>query len=77
MSNENLESIKSEILDINPSLPIFFTRMTPAHLFEVGSAHSEVPLTAVSNAIVLCISAIGSPTAFVEVVKKVKYFNTR
>ncbi|KAK4852790.1 hypothetical protein QYF36_027099 [Acer negundo] len=66
VSDQNLKNIELEMQEINNSLPIFFTRMAPSYLFEVGDVNSKIPLTAVSNAVVLCISAIGSANAFVQ-----------
>ncbi|KAL5735909.1 hypothetical protein ACOSQ2_030697 [Xanthoceras sorbifolium] len=66
VSDQNLKNIELEIQEIKNSLPIFFTRMAPSYLFEVGNVDSKIPLTAVFNAVVLCISAIGSANAFVQ-----------
>ncbi|KAK4852677.1 hypothetical protein QYF36_026086 [Acer negundo] len=66
VSDQNLKNIELEMQEIKNSLPIFFTRMAPSYLFEVGNANSKIPLTAVSNAVVLCVSAIGSANAFVQ-----------
>ncbi|KAL5735905.1 hypothetical protein ACOSQ2_030693 [Xanthoceras sorbifolium] len=66
VSDQNLKNIELEIQEIKNSLPIFFTRMAPSYLFEVGNVDSKIPLTAVFNAVVLCVSAIGSANAFVQ-----------
>ncbi|KAK0602457.1 hypothetical protein LWI29_033578 [Acer saccharum] len=66
VSDQNLKNIELEMQEIKNSLPIFFTRMAPSYLFEVGNVNSKIPLTAVSNAVVLCVSAIGSANAFVQ-----------
>lgn len=52
-------------------LPIFFTKMASSHLFVVRDIKSHKSLSALSNSIVLCVSAIGSANAFVQGVKKV------
>jgi tetraacyldisaccharide 4'-kinase len=60
--------------DVKESLPIFYTRMTPSHFFEVANINSELPLEALSDAIILCVSAIGSANAFVNAMEKVLTF---
>ena len=67
----NLKNMELEMQEIKNSLPIFFTRMAPSYLFEVGNVNSKIPLTAVSNAVVLCVSAIGFANAFVQGLGKV------
>ncbi|KAK4849809.1 hypothetical protein QYF36_000992 [Acer negundo] len=64
--NINLKNIELGKQEIKNSLPIFFTRMAPPYLFEVGNVNSKIQLTALSNAVVLCVSAIGSANAFVQ-----------
>lgn len=71
ISEQNLKVIELEMRDIKNSLSIFFTRMAPSYLFEVGNINSKIPLTAVCNAVVLCVSAIGSANAFVQSLQKV------
>ncbi|KAL9444503.1 hypothetical protein AB3S75_017652 [Citrus x aurantiifolia] len=70
ISEQNLKDIELEMRDIKKSLSIFFTRMAPSYLFEVGNINSKIPLTAVCNANVLCVSAIGSANAFVQSLQK-------
>ena len=62
------------IRDVKGSLPIFFTKMSPSHFFDVRNFYSKKPLEAMCNTIVLCVSAIGSATAFVQGIKKVLVF---
>lgn len=55
---------------------VFFTRLAPSHFFEVKNQHSTLPLSVVLNRVVLCVSAIGFPNAFVQAVGKVvRYFH--
>lgn len=68
---QSLEDIELTVREIKEALPIFFTRMAPSHFFEVGNIHSRKPLTAFSDTVVLCVSAIGSANAFVKGMKKV------
>lgn len=57
--------------EVKKSLPIFFTRMSPSHFFEVGNINTRIPLDILCNGVVLCVSAIGSAKAFVQGIKKV------
>ncbi|KAJ0046141.1 hypothetical protein Pint_04106 [Pistacia integerrima] len=70
VSEQNLKDIESEIREIKNSLPVFFTRMAPSCFFEVGNVNSEVPLRTVCNAVLLCVSAIGSADAFAQGLEK-------
>lgn len=45
--------------------------MAPAYFFEVGNPNSVIPLEAVSDNVVLCVSAIGSADAFVKSIERV------
>ncbi|XP_030444243.1 probable tetraacyldisaccharide 4'-kinase, mitochondrial isoform X1 [Syzygium oleosum] len=67
---QTLASIESAIREVNKSIKVFFTRMAPAYFFEVANMDSVIPLEAVSNNVVLCVSAIGSADAFVKSVEK-------
>lgn len=70
VSEQNLKDIELEMRDIKNSLSVFFTRMAPLYLFEVGNINSKIPLTAVCNAVILCVSAIGSANSFVQSLQK-------
>ncbi|KAK2387204.1 tetraacyldisaccharide 4'-kinase family protein [Trifolium repens] len=66
VSNHVLKDIESMVQEIKKSAPIFFTKMDPTYLFEVGNINSKIPLTALHEAIILCVSAIGSADPFVK-----------
>lgn len=68
---QSLKDIELSVREIKESIPIFFTRMAPSHFFDVRNINSKKPLTALSNTIILCVSAIGSANAFVQGMKKV------
>lgn len=57
--------------EVKESLPIFRTSMSPSYFFEVANMNSRIPLDVVHDAIVLCVSAIGSAQAFVQGMEKV------
>lgn len=61
----NLKDIELMIREFKESVPIFYTRMAPTHFFDVRNIKLKVPLKDVYNAIILCVSAIGSSDAFV------------
>ncbi|XP_062168797.1 probable tetraacyldisaccharide 4'-kinase, mitochondrial [Alnus glutinosa] len=71
VSEQNLKDVELMMRDVKESLPIFYTRMTPSHFFEVANINSELPLEALSDAIILCVSAIGSANAFVNAMEKI------
>ncbi|KAL5583616.1 hypothetical protein UlMin_016058 [Ulmus minor] len=74
ISEKNLQDIELMIREIKESVTIFFTRMAPSHFFNVGNINSRKPLEAVSNSILLCVSAVGSANAFVLATKKLGAF---
>ncbi|KAJ7960787.1 Tetraacyldisaccharide 4'-kinase [Quillaja saponaria] len=71
VSQHRLREMESTIKEVEDSLPIFFTRMNPSYFFEVGTMDCKIPLQALHNAIVLCVSAIGSADAFVQGMLKI------
>lgn len=71
VSEHTLKYIESTILGIKKSVPIFLTKMVPTYLFEVGIINAKIPLTALREATILCISAIGSAEPFVKQIQKV------
>ncbi|EOY12309.1 Tetraacyldisaccharide 4'-kinase family protein, putative isoform 2 [Theobroma cacao] len=71
---QKLKDIELVIQEIK-SLPVFYTRMAPSCFFEVSNINTKMHLGAVHNAVVLCVSAIGSSDAFVQGMEKV-YFLT-
>ncbi|KAL4580113.1 hypothetical protein LXL04_016293 [Taraxacum kok-saghyz] len=70
VSDGSLSVIKSTILEANQFLPIFLSTMTPTHFFKPPNVSIILPLGAVSQKIVLCVSAIGSPNSLVQRIQK-------
>ncbi|KAJ4836636.1 hypothetical protein Tsubulata_005484, partial [Turnera subulata] len=70
VSEKGRRDIVSLIREVKESLPIYFSRMSPSHFFQVDNINSTMPLGVISGAIVLCVSAIGSANAFVQVISK-------
>ncbi|CAL5202210.1 unnamed protein product [Lathyrus oleraceus] len=70
VSDRVLEDIESMVQGIKKSVPIFFTKMDPTYLFEVGNINAKILLTALHEATILCVSAIGSPEPFVKRVQE-------
>lgn len=56
---------------IKDSLTIVFTEMAPSFFFEVTNINYRISLGALSDSVVLCVSAIGSADAFVQTMQKV------
>ncbi|KAE8125531.1 hypothetical protein FH972_020325 [Carpinus fangiana] len=71
VSEQNLKDIEFMMREVKESLPIFYTRMTPSHFFEVANINSKLTLEALCDAIILCVSAIGSANAFVNAMEKI------
>lgn len=71
ISDCQIKEIQSTIWKIKKSLPIYFSRLTPLHFFEPACFNSKLPLSILQNLVVLCISAIGFPCAFIRVIETV------
>lgn len=71
VSDDVLEDIESMVQGIKKSVPIFFTKMDPTYLFEVGNINAKIPLTVLHEATILCVSAIGSAEPFVKRIQEV------
>ncbi|XP_020592004.1 probable tetraacyldisaccharide 4'-kinase, mitochondrial [Phalaenopsis equestris] len=71
VSSTGLKNIVSTMQKINPSLSIFFSRLSPMFLFDVKDPLSKLPLTMVINKVILCVSAIGFPDAFIRRVMEI------
>ncbi|XP_065019063.1 probable tetraacyldisaccharide 4'-kinase, mitochondrial isoform X3 [Musa acuminata AAA Group] len=71
VSDGQLKVIKSKMQTVDACHAVFFTRLAPSHFFEVKNQHSTLPLSVVLNRVVLCVSAIGFPNAFVQAVGKI------
>ncbi|XP_061348916.1 probable tetraacyldisaccharide 4'-kinase, mitochondrial [Gastrolobium bilobum] len=70
VSEHVLKDIYSMVQGIKDSVPIFLTKMDPTYLFEVGIVNAKIPLTALHEATILCVSAIGSAEPFVKQIQK-------
>ncbi|XWS51846.1 hypothetical protein CRYUN_Cryun11dG0017500 [Craigia yunnanensis] len=68
---QKLKDIELVIQEIKESLPIFYSRMAPSYFFEVRNISTKMHLGAVHDAVVLCVSAIGSADAFVQGMEKI------
>jgi len=71
VSEHTLKYIESMVLGIKKSVPIFLTKLDPTYLFEVGTINAKIPLTALHETNILCVSAIGSAEPFVKQIQKV------
>lgn len=71
VSDMQLKCLESIVQNVAVNLPIFLSRLSPSHLFEVKNQHFRLPLSVVEDKVVLCVSAIGCPNAFIQGVKKI------
>nr|GEW53839.1 probable tetraacyldisaccharide 4'-kinase, mitochondrial isoform X2 [Tanacetum cinerariifolium] len=68
--DQSLSVIESTILEKHRFLPVYRSAMTPSHFFKAPNVSNPVALGVLSEKIVLCVSAIGSPDSFVQRIKK-------
>lgn len=66
-----LETIQSTVQDSGATCPVFFSKLSPSHIFEVNQPWQRLPLNVLDGTIVLCISAIGCPDAFIHTVREI------
>ncbi|KAK8527213.1 hypothetical protein V6N12_054436 [Hibiscus sabdariffa] len=71
VSEQKVKDIELVVQEIKESLPIFYTRMAPSYFFELRNISTKMHLEALRDTVVLCVSAIGSPDAFVQAVEKI------
>ncbi|XP_022139742.1 probable tetraacyldisaccharide 4'-kinase, mitochondrial isoform X2 [Momordica charantia] len=71
VSAQNIEDIMVTLRQIKDSLTIVFTEMAPSFFFEVTNINYRISLGALSDSVVLCVSAIGSADAFVQTMQKI------
>ncbi|KAH6764378.1 tetraacyldisaccharide 4'-kinase family protein, partial [Perilla frutescens var. frutescens] len=68
--SKDIDTLKSTIRKANKSAPIFFTKMTPIYFFPSRDLSTELPLMAVENATVLCLSGIGCADSFIQRIER-------
>lgn len=73
MLEQEIEVLELTIRVNNKAAPIYYAKMTPSHLFSVGKVFCELPLAAIHNRTILCLSAIGCADSFVRSIEKVFY----
>ena len=69
-----LKAIRSAIEENAATCSVFYSRLVPSHIFEVKKPLRKIPLNVLNDKIVLCVSAIGCPDAFIHIVREVLYF---
>ncbi|CAL4891255.1 unnamed protein product [Urochloa decumbens] len=70
VSEVQLKAIRSTIEDNAAACSVFYSRLAPSHIFEVKQPLQKLPLNLLNDKIVLCVSAIGCPNAFVHTVRE-------
>ncbi|RLN29396.1 hypothetical protein C2845_PM05G02890 [Panicum miliaceum] len=69
-SEVQLKAIRSTIEDNAATCSVFYSRLAPSHIFEVKQPLQKLPLNVLNDKIVLCVSAIGCPNAFIHTVRE-------
>jgi len=69
-SDVQLKAITSTIEDNAATCSVFYSRLAPSHIFEVKQPLLKLPLNVLNDKIVLCVSAIGCPSAFIHTVRE-------
>ncbi|XP_078439103.1 tetraacyldisaccharide 4'-kinase family protein [Wolffia australiana] len=66
-----LKYLEATLLNIKQSLSVFYSWLAPQHFFDIRDVRTNIPLSTVENMVVLCVSAIGFPDAFIRGIKKI------
>ncbi|CAN6356822.1 unnamed protein product [Urochloa humidicola] len=69
-SKLQLKAIRSTIEDNAAACSVFYSRLAPSHIFLVKQPLRRLPLNLLNDKIVLCVSAIGCPNAFIHTVRE-------
>ncbi|PAN21696.1 hypothetical protein PAHAL_3G483800 [Panicum hallii] len=69
-SELQLKAIRSTIEDNAATCSMFYSRLAPSHIFEAKQPLWKLPLNVLNDKIVLCVSAIGCPNAFIHTVRE-------
>jgi hypothetical protein len=72
-SEAQLENIKCTVQDSGATCPVFFSKLAPSHIFEINKPLQRLPLRVLDGMVVLCVSAIGCPDAFINTVSEVPF----
>ncbi|KAK1682271.1 hypothetical protein QYE76_043119 [Lolium multiflorum] len=70
-SEAQLENIKCTVQDSGATCPVFFSKLAPSHIFEINKPLQRLPLRVLDGMVVLCVSAIGCPDAFINTVSEI------
>nr|CAB3462505.1 unnamed protein product [Digitaria exilis] len=71
-SEVQLKEIRSTIEDNAATCSVFYSRLAPSHIFEVKQPLLRLPLNTLNDKVVLCVSAIGCPDAFIHTVTELQ-----
>lgn len=70
-SEVQIKAIRSTIEDNSTTCSVFYSRLAPSHIFEVKQPSQRLPLDVLEDKVVLCVSAIGCPNAFIHTVREI------
>ncbi|XP_052161112.1 probable tetraacyldisaccharide 4'-kinase, mitochondrial [Oryza glaberrima] len=71
VSQPQLKTILSTVHDNGATCPVFFSKLVPSHIFQVNQPMHRLPLHVLHGIIMLCVSAIGCPDAFIHSVQEI------
>ncbi|XP_074370062.1 putative tetraacyldisaccharide 4'-kinase, mitochondrial isoform X2 [Apium graveolens] len=72
MLEQEIEVLELTIRENNKAAPIYYAKMTPSHLFSVGKVSCELPLAAIHNRTIFCLSAIGCADSFARSIEQLR-----
>ncbi|XP_073055821.1 probable tetraacyldisaccharide 4'-kinase, mitochondrial isoform X3 [Primulina eburnea] len=70
VQEKDIKALESSVQKVKESVPIFLTEMAPLHFFKPEDVSFKIPLEAVKNKILLCISGIGFADSFIQRIDK-------
>ncbi|CAA7394348.1 unnamed protein product [Spirodela intermedia] len=71
VSDIQLKALETAMLNVKKTLPIFFSRLASSCFFDIKDVHTTIPARIIKNMVVLCVSAIGFPSAFSQGIEKI------
>lgn len=70
VQEKDIKALESSVQKVKESVPIFLTEMAPLHFFKPGDVSFKIPLEAVKEKILLCISGIGFADSYIQRIEK-------
>ncbi|PKA48653.1 putative tetraacyldisaccharide 4'-kinase, mitochondrial [Apostasia shenzhenica] len=70
VSIKELKDIVTTMRKFSPAIRVFFSSLAPLFFFEVKNPQAKLSLNMMIDKVILCVSAIGFPDAFIQSIKK-------